>query len=600
MLGTVNRSILIAAAVMAAAWPGSSALAVDYKLGSANVSVDTTMSFGVGVRTKRQSCAYISVANGGCASALGVSPSSNTDDGNINFGRGDLYTARAKFVTDIEGKWENFGAFTRVKGFYDYIGHKRAGEVNTPYGRRPLEDVTRGDAAHSAASWNLELLDAFVYGNFDILGGNSLNVRLGRQVVNWGESLVIPGGINQYQPVDISALRTPGAEIKEALLPVEKLYVSLNLPANMNVEGWVDFKWRSIEADPVGTLFSPLDFYGPGGAYINLGADTPVNVTQLLRAPDDEPDDFGAFGLKFGYLADWLNDGTELGLYYVRYSSVLPILEIQNGLPVGFGGAGSRYRMSYPEGVEIFGFSFATVLPSIMNGTALSGEVLYQPDLPFQISNGELFLARQLLGGGGVSSAASSLPFDQTPGAFPSGYLNKDAVSGQIATLSILPTSDFVTSAIGADLVFFIANWGFQWLPDISETELRALSASRSETQIPNPAFRGIVTPAAQPLLHPDSFSHGIRLIANAQYNNAFGTPVTLTPSVQLAFDFGTSAGFIGPGFLDDRRSLSLGLRGTYNQQWSAGLQWTATRGNAFQNIMSDRDFLTFDVSYAF
>ena len=68
----------------------------------------------------------------------------------------------------------------------------------------------------------------------------------------------------------------------------------------------------------------------------------------------------------------------------------------------------------------------------------------------------------------------------------------------------------------------------------------------------------------------------------------------------QFAQDFRTSAGPIGPGFLDNRKSLSLGVRANYQSAWSAGIQWTATRGNAVQNLFEDRDFMTFDVSYAF
>lgn len=582
----------------------SAASATEYKFGETTLSLDTTVSLGIGIRTHGQDCSHINTVNGaqkqGCASPIGVKANVNTDDGDVNYAQWDVYSARAKFVTDLEAKRENYGAFVRLKGFYDYAGDRYNGQTDTPFGKRPLEDPVRGNDAHNAAAWDLSLLDAFVYGNFNVAGGNALNVRFGKQVVNWGESLAIAGGINQFQPVDLSALRTPGAEIKEALLPEEILYASLSLPYDMNIEGWAGFHWRSVELDPVGTFFSTIDFYGPGGNYINLAADDAPNSTQLTKGPDKEPGDFGSIGVKYGYYANWLNDGTELGLYFVRYNSILPILEFQNSLPVGYGGTGELYRMTYPKGTELFGASFATTLSDFLNGTAFSGEIVYQPNLPFQLSTAETFLAREVLGAGGTSSAASSLPFDQTSGAYPLGYIEQNAISGQLATISTFPTSEPLTEAFGADLVVFVANWGFQWLPDINQTELNALAVSRSETQVPNVAFRGIGTVASQPLLHADSFSHGLRLIASAQYNNAFGTPVTLTPSIQFGWDFKSSAGPVGPGFLDNRKSLSLGVRGTYQKAWSAGVQWTATRGNTFQNLMDDRDFMTADVSYAF
>lgn len=495
----------------------------------------------------------------------------------------------------------------RVKGFYDYIGDQVAGTKDTDYGRRPLSDSIRGNDGHNAAAWDVSLLDAFVYGNFDV-GDLPLNVRAGKQVVNWGESLAIPGGINQFLPVDLSALRTPGAEIKEALLPQEMLYASLGLPANFSFEGWMGFHWRHTELDPVGTFFSGQDILGSGGGYLNLTHDGPGTLAdQLHEKESEEPRDFGQYGLKLGYNADWLNDGTELGLYYVNYHSNLPYVEYSNGLPAdvaaGFGAPGAAfdqfYRAAYPENIKLIGASFSTVLENILYGTSFSGEAVFQPNLPFQLSSGEILSAHWLQW---VGMPAASLPYDQTPGAFPDGYTRTDAITGQLSTISTLPTSDWVTSRLGADLVILIANWGFQYLPDVSQDQLAAMAASMSEFQIPNPAFRDVpgLTNPAFALYHPDSFSHGYRLIANVQYNNAFGTPWTLTPNIQFAQDFNTSAGPIGPGFLDNRKTLSLGVRADYQSTWSAGVQWTATRGNSVQNLFEDRDFMTFDVSYAF
>ena len=34
-------------------------------------------------------------------------------------------------------------------------------------------------------------------------------------MINWGESTFIQGGINAINPVDVSALRVPGAELRD-------------------------------------------------------------------------------------------------------------------------------------------------------------------------------------------------------------------------------------------------------------------------------------------------------------------------------------------------------------------------------------------------
>ncbi|HEY4345642.1 MAG TPA: DUF1302 domain-containing protein [Parvibaculum sp.] len=593
---SIRQSLLCGFASVLFASIAGGASAEDYKFGEMKVSLDTTVSFGVGIRTHGQDCSHVSAANGGCVNSLGTGANINTDDGDINFDKWDPYAATAKIVTDVEAKYKNYGAFVRLKAFYDYIGATRAGDEVTRFGRRQLDDDVRGDDASNAAGRDFSLLDAFVYGNFNV-GGMPLNLRAGKQVVNWGESLAISGGINQFLSVDLSALRTPGAEIKEALLPQEMLYASLGLPADFNVEAWMGLRWRKTELDPVGTFFSQADVAGPGGSYLNLTADGPNAPGQLHIDEGEEPSDFGQYGAKLGYYADWLNQGTELGLYYVHYSSNLPFIDYSNDLPGNPAGT-QRYRFEYPDGIKLFGASFSTTLDWLLNGSAFSGEVVYQPNLPFSLSAGETLLGRWIDQGG--RGTGTNIPYDTTPGAFGGGYVKEDAISGQLSTISTLSTSEGITRALNADLIVLIANWGFQYLPGISQNELDALAVSRSETQVPNVAGRGIVGSAAQPLAHPDTFSHGYRLIANVQYNNAFDTPWTLTPGIQFGQDFNSSAGPIGPGFLDNRKTLSVGVRGNYQKTWSAGVQYTLTRGNSYQNLMDDRDFMTFDVSYAF
>ena len=548
------------------------------------------------------------ISNGGCpVNSSGQYNDINTDDGDVNFGRWDPYSETAKFVTEAQAKWKNYGAFLRVKGFYDYIGDQVAGQHNTDYGRRPLIDAARGNDAHNAAAWDFGVLDAFVYGNFTVGDDHALNVRFGKQVVNWGESLFIPGGINQFMSVDLGALRAPGAQVKDGLLPQEMLYASLGLTGDTTVDAWAGFKWRHTILDPVGTYFSN-DIFGPGGAYVNLITDGAGTAADQLRVKASEtPKDFGQFGIKLDNYAEWLNDGTELALYYVNYDSNLPFLEYSNGLPADIAGAFGApglaydqfYRAHYPSNIQLIGASFSTVLENFIYGTAFSGELVYQPNLPFQVSSGEMLAAHWLSFTG---APASTLPYDQTPGAFPDGFVRTDSITGQIGTVSTLPTSDWVTSHLNANLVILVANWGFQLLPGIAADKLDSLSASMSEFQIPNPAFRDVpgLTNPKFGLYHPDRFSSGVRLMAQVQYDNAFGTPFTVTPDIQYGQDFGTSAGPIGPGFLDHKKTLTIGTTVAYQSAWKAGVHWTATRGNSVQNLFEDRDYITADVSYAF
>ncbi|MDO9126649.1 MAG: DUF1302 family protein, partial [Parvibaculum sp.] len=172
----------------------SGAAASEMQLGDVKVQVDTIVSVGATIRTGGQDCAKISSGNGGCAGGPGTTYGTNDDDGNVNTERYDPVSVVAKAVSDIGVTYENYGGFMRVKAFYDYWNAEHQGDVSTRFGNRPMNDAYRGSGPRDEAGYDIDILDAFVYGNFDA-AGRPLSVRVGRQVINWGESVFITGGI---------------------------------------------------------------------------------------------------------------------------------------------------------------------------------------------------------------------------------------------------------------------------------------------------------------------------------------------------------------------------------------------------------------------
>ena len=115
----------------------------------------------------------------------------------------------------------------------------------------------------SATCFKIKLLDAYVDWNGDLLG-NPLQVRVGKQVINWGESTFYLGG-NAVQPsVDVGSLRRPGSEIKEALLPVEAIYASLALPYDLTLEAYAGLGHRGYVLDVGGSPFANSDIANQG------------------------------------------------------------------------------------------------------------------------------------------------------------------------------------------------------------------------------------------------------------------------------------------------------------------------------------------------
>ena len=102
----------------------------------------------------------------------------------------------------------------------------------------------------------VELLDLYGFTRFKLSDNVSGDIKFGQLAVNWGESLFVPG-VNAYSVLDINALRQPGTLIKEAILPVPQIALSLQLPEQFQFEAFYQFKWKKTSIDGCGTYWSP-------------------------------------------------------------------------------------------------------------------------------------------------------------------------------------------------------------------------------------------------------------------------------------------------------------------------------------------------------
>jgi len=218
---------------LALAIAAGSAQAYEFSVGQVDAQIGTSISYGIAVRTedpdKNQVAKYgtSDLVDGG-----GQASSYNFDDGTLNFEKGDAYTNVLKANIDLELSYEDMGAFFRGKAFYD------AAIMDSDPAWKEFNDATK-----DAAGQGYDLLDAFVWYNFDI-GDTPVSARLGRQVLSWGESTFIQGGINSINPIDASAARKPGVEVKEVLLPVNLAYTSIGLTDDVTLEAFYQLEWE--------------------------------------------------------------------------------------------------------------------------------------------------------------------------------------------------------------------------------------------------------------------------------------------------------------------------------------------------------------------
>jgi hypothetical protein len=114
-------------------------------------------------------------------------------------------------------------------------------------------------------------------------------------VVNWGASTFIQNGISILNPVDVTRLRTPDAEIKDALSPTPMLRMLQEVTDHFSVEAiWMPrwdgkFPDTHVRRDPHGAFFSTRDFGVTDGNRRLYGIRAPKRFPWRRRVfPDDD------------------------------------------------------------------------------------------------------------------------------------------------------------------------------------------------------------------------------------------------------------------------------------------------------------------------
>lgn len=287
------------------------ASALTFSHGDINGSFDTTISVGGIYRLDDPDPDLYGTSNGGNANSV------NSDNGNLNFEKGWVSKA-VKVTSDFEYNYgENFSFFTR--GFFLF-------DDELANGIRPHQPLTDEAKDHAAERW--DYLDLYGVFRFD-LSDLPVDLRVGRQVVSWGESTFLPNGNNIVNPIDVANLRVPGAELREAFLPINMVKVATDVTYNTSIEAFYLLEFRNTDIEAAGTYFSTNDFASIGGDRVMLGFGSlpdSGNLGAIPRAVDDGPNRLGQWGIALRHFSENLN-GTEFGLFLSNFHSRLPLID---------------------------------------------------------------------------------------------------------------------------------------------------------------------------------------------------------------------------------------------------------------------------------
>ena len=215
-----------------------------FTLGDVQVSFETTLSAGFGIRTSPINPYFLDPAHGGTYSGT-MGPS------DPNWPQGSVYQAPLSGTNELQADWNNYTAFFRATYFVDPV---LSNPNSAAYQPLPHDAVT-------TSGHTFRLLDGFIRGKYNEYG-QTQTVTLGWQTFNWGESLFIRNGLNAVNPISVAGIHAAGADIRSLYLPVPALAARTSLPDDFSLEAFWEFNWQKSQLDPYGTFYS-TDVWSP-------------------------------------------------------------------------------------------------------------------------------------------------------------------------------------------------------------------------------------------------------------------------------------------------------------------------------------------------
>ena len=244
-------------------------------------------------------------------------------------------------------------------------------------------------------------------------------------------------------------------------------------------------------------------------------------------------------------------------------------------LTIGEYSSHASYFVEYPENVQVIGVSFNTA--TLQTGTLVSGEISHHFDVPFQILVGDV-----------LGAALSPIEFTPSFGEGPLGdYGPNEKISG-VKKLDKTQLELGLRQLFGRRLGATESLLGV----DVGWVHVHHMPG-HDDLRLAAPGITGEADFAHL----PTSDSWGYRVIGALTYEDVLGR-FTVQPHAAWFHDVGGITPGPGGAFLEDRKAISAGISIDYTNTWLVQLDYTALFGAGRFNLLNDRDFVRFQVSY--
>jgi len=586
----------------------------DFRAGPLEGFFDVTLSYGAAYRVEDSDDALVGVGNGG------DSLDANADDGTLNYDRG-LVSNMAAFNTELTLEYENFGAFVKTIGFYDWE-QEEGDREHRRFDARALDHIGS----------DVEVRDFYLSGKFN-WGGLPWHIRVGDQTINWGESTFIREGVDTINPVDGIAALQPARSVRDARVPQGMLWAAANVTETFSIEGFYQYDWQGVTLPAIGAFFSTNDLVGVsatgfaqlnGGQFSDLGTDLdgafglpagtlgfdPVFL-QIPERARELPRDSGQFGAGILAITRGAN-ALKFGLHFVRYHSRLPLIggltadagsvaltdpaivnEAANELAPAFAATGldalsaqaaadqtaaslalsgyanaAGYFTEYPEGIDMWAATFNTA--TLRTGTLVSAEISHHRKYPFQIAIADVF-----------NAVLSPVLFDDT---YATGTLGEYGAEQRVQGFTRLDRTQVavsLTQLLGPRL-------------GAAQSVLLFDGAYIHVHGMPGRGKPGLNAPGGG-----DANSWGYRLVGQLEYASVFGG-LNLLPRIGFVHDVDGFTPAPVATFREDRKALVVGLRAEFINRFVGDIGYTRFFGGGGSNNLLDRDLIQFSFSVGF
>ena len=300
---------------------GTFASAQELKFGGFSGILSTTVTSGAAMRMEDNECKLISGGslnpsgsaledrsaligyvghnvdngNGGCnvyetdsygntSSKVIERVTANADDGKLNFGAGDVFDAGntlslSYLGTNSEGVSLNLSA----TAYYN-----AALEINAP----AFKTMTSNQVDYFENQYKIG--NAYISAPIN----NDVTITLGNYIQSQGVTALLPIGVNVVNPVNLPLLRSPGAQLKDALLPQAMAGVNAYLNGGITLDAYYQLEQKEVEIDAAGSFY--------GSDIVGVSSNTDLLNSANYRENKNLP-----FGGNYHDLASCLADGIQ-------------------------------------------------------------------------------------------------------------------------------------------------------------------------------------------------------------------------------------------------------------------------------------------------